>query len=161
MSLLPADLTPKTALHPDCAMYRRHVENGESIRALAREAGCHPSTMMRRIRRFESRRDDPLVDAALDRPASAADQRQLQRILRRLAEPGAVLAVAAGMDKAIVSRDEMRTAILDATLAEHLALQGWVELIGQGRIARYVLTASGRAALRAMLGGGWPGAAGG
>ena len=49
----------------DLKLYLRHVERGESIRSLAREAGCHASTILRRIRRFEARRDDPLVDEAL------------------------------------------------------------------------------------------------
>ena len=49
----------------DLKLYLRHVEGGETIRSLAREVGCHPSTILRRIRRFEARRDDPLVDRAI------------------------------------------------------------------------------------------------
>ncbi|MCB1311526.1 MAG: helix-turn-helix domain-containing protein, partial [Sedimentitalea sp.] len=45
--------------------YLAHTENGKSIRELARDAGCHASTVLRQIRRMETRRDDPLVDAAL------------------------------------------------------------------------------------------------
>ena len=45
--------------------YLAHTECGRSIRELARRAGCHASTVMRQIRRIETRRDDPLVDAAL------------------------------------------------------------------------------------------------
>ena len=47
--------------------YLAHTENGRSIRSLAREAGCHASTILRQIRRYETRRDDPLVDFALNR----------------------------------------------------------------------------------------------
>ncbi|WP_199259300.1 DUF6456 domain-containing protein [Paracoccus binzhouensis] len=143
----------------DLTLYLRHVESGVSIRALARETGCHASTILRRIRRFEARRDDPLVDQAVER---AADQgrtagpgrvggKQIARILRRLAEPGAQMVVAEGMDKAIVVRDEIRTAILDRELAEHMAIRGWVQLLGQGRVSRYALSGPGREALRAML----------
>ncbi|SIR10107.1 Helix-turn-helix domain-containing protein [Paracoccus thiocyanatus] len=151
-------------------LYLRHVEGGESIRALAREAGCHASTILRRIRRFETRRDDPLVDGAVER-AAARDRgkdgdastrapgvapgvkgmNQIARVLRRLAEPGAQLAVAAGMDKAIVVRDDIRTAILDRELAEHMAMRGWVQLVGQGRLSRYGISPQGREALRAIL----------
>ncbi|MEM1074518.1 MAG: DUF6456 domain-containing protein [Pseudomonadota bacterium] len=46
-------------------MYLAHTEAGLPIRALARAAGCHASTILRQIRRIETRRDDPLVDAAL------------------------------------------------------------------------------------------------
>jgi hypothetical protein len=51
---------------PDAVrLYLSHTEAGVSLRALARDAGCHPSTVLRRVRRFERRRDDPLVDEAL------------------------------------------------------------------------------------------------
>ena len=43
--------------------YLAHIELGQPIRALAREAGCHASTILRQVRRIETRRDDPLVDA--------------------------------------------------------------------------------------------------
>ncbi|MGE4326953.1 MAG: DUF6456 domain-containing protein [Pseudodonghicola sp.] len=45
--------------------YLHHTVAGRPIRDLARRAGCHPSTVLRQIRRIEMRRDDPLVDAAL------------------------------------------------------------------------------------------------
>lgn len=142
----------------DVGLYLRHVEGGEAIRALARETGCHASTILRRIRRIEGRRDDPLVDAALsrsitDRAAPKGRTDEIRRILRRLAESGAELALAPGMDKAIVSRDGIRTAILDARLGEDLALHGWIGVVGAGRIMRYAITSAGRDALRAMLRG--------
>lgn len=48
-------------------LYLRHIEEGLSIRALARDEGCHPSTVLRRMRACENRRDDPLVDEAMTR----------------------------------------------------------------------------------------------
>jgi uncharacterized protein DUF6456 len=45
--------------------YLAHTVSGRPIRDLARSAGCHASTILRQIRRVESWRDDPLVDAAL------------------------------------------------------------------------------------------------
>ena len=128
---------PRLAMPEDAQLYLRHVEGGESIRALARETGCHASTILRRIRRFENRRDDPLIDRAVERagrdPMTDQDRTEMRRVLRRLAEPGAVLAVAEGMDKAIVTRADIRTAVLDRHVAETLALRGWVALVGQGR----------------------------
>lgn len=153
------------SLADDARLYLRHVEGGESIRAIAREAGCHASTILRRIRRFEGRRDDPLVDGALQRMGAEdaplrtdrRSQDQTRRTLRRLAEPGAELAVAPGMDKAIISRNEVRTAILDSRLAEQFAMNGWVELIAQGsRMSRYRLASAGRAALRRLSQTGMP-----
>src|SRR5690606_28292920 len=108
--------------------------------------GCHASTVMRQIRRYEQRRDDPLIDHALRRLGAlgvgrmAPDQRtggsmqhsktdgttlvpseiqidkEARRILRRLAEPGACLAIASGMENAVVVRESsdgqtVRTAI--------------------------------------------------
>ncbi|CAM3234393.1 DUF6456 domain-containing protein [Paracoccus nototheniae] len=139
----------------DAQLYLRHVEQGIPIRALARETGCHASTILRRIRRFEARRDDPLVDAALaarNARQDRIDARQTLRVLRRLSEPGAAMASAPGMDKAIVTRDDIRTAVLDRALAETMALKGWVvQTRGAGRVHRYVIAPAGREALRGML----------
>nr|WP_225612575.1 DUF6456 domain-containing protein [Paracoccus sp. PAR01] len=154
---------PKTAEDGDLGLYLRHVEGGESIRSLARELGCHASTILRRIRRFEARRDDPLVDQGVERVAHAPDtgagplalgrtgMNQISRILRRLAEPGAQLVVAEGMEKAIVVRDEIRTAILDRELAEHMAIRAWVQLTGQGKVCRYTISGQGREVLRGLV----------
>ena len=125
---------PQAAIH-----YLEHTETGTSLRALARASGCHPSTVLRQVRKLETRRDDPLVDAALDRLGRlcsgegdmqlsdqnggdpAGFQRETQRILQRLCETGAVLAVAEGMEKAVVVRDQgdgasTRTAVVDADM---------------------------------------------
>ena len=167
--------------------YLRHTEGGHSIRAVAREEGCHASTVMRQIRRYESRRDDPLVDEALARLGqchfagrSAADgteetatmtaqftpeglvcdeatiQREARRILRRLSEPGALLAVAPELDKAAVLRETgpdqtTRTAVVDRVVAQAFALKEWIECARAGRIARYRITPAGRTALKRML----------
>jgi len=45
--------------------YLAHTVQGRSIRAIARDQSCHPSTILRQVRRYEARRDCPLVDAAL------------------------------------------------------------------------------------------------
>jgi hypothetical protein len=54
------DWVPQPVRH-----YIDHTAAGASIRALARAADCHASTVLRQVRRIENRRDDPLVDAAL------------------------------------------------------------------------------------------------
>ncbi|MFN7003560.1 MAG: DUF6456 domain-containing protein [Roseinatronobacter sp.] len=48
-------------------LYLNHIATGQSLRAIAREQGCHASTILRQVRRFENRRDDPLIDNALHR----------------------------------------------------------------------------------------------
>ncbi|NIZ60820.1 helix-turn-helix domain containing protein [Sedimentitalea sp. CY04] len=162
----------------EACRYLDHTETGRSIRQLARSVGCHPSTVSRQVRRVETRRDDPLVDGALqklatrhydslprggdicvlfDRP-DAEDtgfEQELTRVLRSLSFNGAVLAVADGMDKAVVVRETGSEApqktIVDRRLAEALALRDWISCSGQGRICRYYITASGRSALSAIM----------
>ncbi len=185
MAALPRDELPGWV--PDnVETYLAHVMQGRSIRSLARDAGCHASTVLRQVRRFELRRDDPLVDHALHRlerqrtgaatPVKREDldsmtltakkpapplcterlESEARRILRRLAEPGACLAVADGMEKAVVVREAkdgqtIRTGTLDREIAEAMALRDWIAVSAAGRVARYRITGAGRAALREIL----------
>lgn len=186
---LTAEWLPRAVLH-----YLAHTESGAPIRALARDAGCHASTVLRQVRNYESRRDDMLVDSALrrlgrrvradadgwddagscveevqmkDRNAAGADADpgqlsgerltdEARRVLRRMCEAGAILAVAPGMDRAAVVRDTgdgrtLRRAVVDREIAEALALNGWIARVGEGRVLRYRITAAGRAVLGRML----------
>ncbi len=175
---------------PDAARhYLVHTEKGVSIRAVARASDCHPSTVMRQVRRFEGRRDDPLIDAALralSEQVAACDlerkrtkdmvsltsvktgiaapigltqtriDQEAKRILRRLCEQGAVLAVAREMETAVVVRatpegEQVRTAVVEREIAQAMALKDWISCPDpEGRIARYFITNTGRAALRRL-----------
>lgn len=170
------DWVPPGALH-----YLAHTEHGETIRSLARSSGCHASTILRQIRKMESRRDDPLVDAALrdlgavhvlrktkerisqmpnaTRPVPDEETllQHAERVLRRLCETGAVLAVAPEMEKAVVVRDTAnggtaRTAVVDAALAQAMALKEWIQPVQSGRVVRYRITSAGREALAGIAG---------
>ena len=180
-------------------LYLSHTETGASLRMLARREGCHPSTILRRVRRFENRRDDPLVDEALDllgQSAGAAGRhgiagagaerrsadpdedslhmtaslrtgktticdaetisREARRILRRLSESGAILAVAPEMEKAVVMKEgpdgtATRIAVVAREVAQAFALKDWIALRRSGRVASYVITQAGRAALKRLL----------
>jgi len=62
---------------PDALIhYLAHTVGGRSIRSLARARNVHPSTIMRQVRRFESLRDDPLVDQALRTIIPLHDEKQ-------------------------------------------------------------------------------------
>ncbi len=170
----------------DVRHYLVHTEQGQSIRAVARQAGCHASTILRQVRRNETRRDDPLLDAALDRLARAAtrsrppkcedsinmtaqirtaepdlpdDQKlnaEARRILRRMAEPEACMAIAPGMDKAVVVRElpdgrTIRTGVLDREVAEAFVVKDWIAGQAKGKVARYHISQAGRAALKRLL----------
>ncbi|AWD20611.1 DUF6456 domain-containing protein [Pseudogemmobacter blasticus] len=167
-------------------LYLSHTEDGVPLRALAREVGLNASTVLRQVRRFECRRDDPLMDGALEALARAArsdipdpsrkdasdmtapirnlpvlpDEAQLERegrrVLRRLVEPGAVLAFAPEMEKAAVLREfpdgkSARTAVLDRSVAQAMSVKDWIACRKAGRISVYEITAAGRAALKRML----------
>ena len=172
---------------PDAArLYLSHTGSGRSLRALARDTGCHASTVLRQVRRVEARREDLLVDLALDHlgaihfpaaqgalpqntrtemtamhrdiraiPSDDILEREARRILRRLCEPGACLAVAKDMEKAVVVRETggqtVRTAVVDRAVAEAMALNDWIACDLPGRIARYHVTATGRSALKRLL----------
>ena len=166
--------------------YLAHTAAGMPLRALARARGCHASTVLRQVRRVEAWRDDPLVDEALERLARAHDadcvrsavskeepsmptpveksagtadpkvEREARRILRRLCEKGAFLAVAPTMEKAVVLREvvpgrQNRIAVVDRDVAHAFALQEWIACDRAGKIACYVITAVGRAALKRLL----------
>jgi len=179
--------------------YLDHTEEGTSLRELARREGLHASTILRQVRRFENRREDPLMDEALsaisrlvlrqtDDPArkdapdmsvhprlhasghepepwsegapeicdEQALQREGMRVLRRLAEPGAMMAIAPDLEKAVVIRDlpdgkSLRTAVLERSVAHAFALKDWVACRTQGRISTYEITSAGRAALKRMV----------
>lgn len=46
-------------------LYLHHTAEGVPLRALARDRGVNASTVSRQVRRYELRRDDPLMDEAL------------------------------------------------------------------------------------------------
>jgi len=172
---------------PDAVQrYLLHTNQGLSIRAVARGAGCHASTVLRQVRKCENRREDPLVDEAMyalghqhfpakhhittkephqmSAPIRHAKlktddvtlQHEGRRILRRLCETGAVLAIAPEMEKSVVVRElssgqTTRTAIVDRQVAQAMALKDWICCVKPGRIARYGITSAGRAALKRLL----------
>jgi len=165
--------------------YLAHTAAGQSLRKIARAAGEAPSTVCRRVRRIEARRDDPLLDEALTLLGAASvletdpdlqakeplpmtapfrsplgDEgtiaREARRILRRLCETDAVLAVARDLDKAVVLRpgpggEQTRTAVVERTVAQAFAVKDWITCLKPGRIAQYTITATGKSALRRLL----------
>ena len=166
-------------------LYLDPTEDGLSLRALARREGCHASTVMRHVRRYENRRDDPLMDEALANfgkvqgrdPINPANKdansmtlplraetlamddatlaREGRRILRRLMEPGAVLAIAPDMEKAVVMREfadgrAARTGVVERLVAQAFVLKDWIACRKPGRVATYEITSVGRSALKRM-----------
>ncbi|WP_114287290.1 DUF6456 domain-containing protein [Candidatus Halocynthiibacter alkanivorans] len=89
-------------------------------------------------------------------PDKITMEREARRVLRRMSESEACLAVARDMEKAVVVRDlpggkTTRTAIVERAIAEAMALKDWISCPKPGRISRYRITPAGRAALKRML----------
>ena len=89
-------------------------------------------------------------------PDDTTLSREAGRILRRLCETGSVLAVAEGMEKAIVIRggDDgagTRTAVVDVVIGQAMALCDWINCSTPGKVSRYQITAAGRAALGRIM----------
>lgn len=80
---------------------------------------------------------------------------EAKRVLRRLCESEAFLAVGQGLPQAVVLRDTgdapTRTATVSKTVAQAFVLKDWVSCFKVGKITRYRITESGRAALKRML----------
>ncbi|MCW9042977.1 MAG: helix-turn-helix domain-containing protein, partial [Pseudopelagicola sp.] len=164
--------------------YLAHTALGWSLRKLGRHEAIHPSTVLRQVRKIETRRDDPLVDRVLDRladlflpeallpadeeialmqanfetgamPDTPKFEREALGVLRHLCVPGAVLAVAQDMEKAVVVREDgdapTRTATVAPEIVEAMALKDWVTCDAPGRISRYRVTPAGRGALNRLL----------
>ena len=169
--------------------YLVHTETGLPIRALARASHVHASTILRQVRRFENRRDDPLIDdvlrqlsvflpkragqlekdifdmklqtvapIGLDGPLSDLRiDREGLRVLRRLVETGAVLAVARDMEMGVVVRDgpdgkPQRLAVVEREIAQAMALKEWISCTDtNARVAKYHISSVGRAALKRLM----------
>lgn len=90
-----------------------------------------------------------------DTPDEATLHGEALRVLPRLCESGAVLAVAEDMEKAVVVRDQAgasaRTAVVDCTIAQVMALKDWISCDNPGRISRYRITPTGRTAMSKMM----------
>lgn len=117
------------------AAYLDHVHRGRSIRAIARERGCHASTISRQVQKQTQRRADPQFAIALEAviagiglgehiprsvketdymplkdqgnalPDTETVAREARRILRRLCEKNAFLLVSPDMAKAAVFKE--------------------------------------------------------
>ncbi len=164
--------------------YVAHAVHGRALRDVARANGCAASTVLRQIRKIELRRDDPFVDDAIEQLARAATtdlnfndaketspmsalpsgdtlidddtlNREARRVLRRLCEGDAFLAVGQGLPQAVVLRDTgdapVRTATVAKGVAQAFVLKDWVTCFKAGQITRYRITETGRAALRRLL----------
>ena len=157
---------------PEIAVtYLSHTALGVPLRQIAREKGVHASTVLRQVRKCEEKREDPLVDQALDAVArdffpqkleqndmakSPTTNSEAKRILRHLSEDRAFLLCSKKMPKAAVFKEEngsdpRKVATVETHIVHRFALQEWIHGKQVGSVGRYTITSVGRAALRRML----------
>lgn len=163
------------------AMYIMHTQCGVPLRELARKTGMHPSTIMRRVRRIEDQRDDPLLDRYLEGDTDDPQKKLLERfdahmkqnvkkhaektdaknqedmrLLKRLCERGVFFAIAdGGAQGAIFRKTESGEAVklsdMDAKQAQQFRGRDWISCTKPGKVNVYHVTDQGRAALRRHL----------
>lgn len=68
-----------TRNNPEIREYIDHVEKGMPLRTIAKRDGVHASTVLRRIRKIEARRDDPLMDDVLTRISKRPQKKPHQK----------------------------------------------------------------------------------
>lgn len=163
-------------------MYLAHIHAGQSLREIAHDVGLSPSSVLRRIRKIEDCRDDPLIEAALNTMTSqpllpsktqkdclpmkhhASTSRSFHklskektRILRRLSETGAFLAIGHNVTTGVVFRKTgkkppTKTAVVRKEIAQQLVLNDFIRLEKkQELLSIYHITPTGRAALKRTL----------
>ncbi len=165
--------------------YLVHVIDGVPIRRIAAREGLAPSTVLRHVRAVEQRRDDVVFDRALARletlprrsgagfgsdeggramgkhmrqgetGATSRFNRALMRLLGRLDERDAYLAVLPGAGRGAVFRntatgEPVRLAGADDAEIHALVLRDWLALEKRGKVHVYRLNRAGRAALARM-----------
>jgi hypothetical protein len=88
-------------------------------------------------------------------PDETKVNREARRILRRLCETGAFLAVAPEMEKAVVLKEssgrQSRIAVVERDIAHAFALREWISCARPGRISCYGITSVGRTALKRLI----------
>ncbi|MCF6271810.1 MAG: DUF6456 domain-containing protein [Rhodobacteraceae bacterium] len=170
------NLGPLTKALPDwvpeiAVTYLSHTTLGVPLRQIARQKGVHASTILRQVRKYEERREDPLVDQALDAAArellphkpeqkhmanTPTTNAEAKRILRHLSESGTYLLASKQMSKAAVFKEingeeRRKVATVETRIAHRFALQEWISGKQIGVVGRYTITSVGRAALRRMM----------
>ena len=154
-----------TALFPEEAhRYLAHTADGRPLRDIAREAGCHPSTILRQVRKLETLRDDPLVDRVLTEHRGAlrdeaASDRALDaavEAMRLLCQPRAMMLYREGVAQAAIIQtsgtgDTLALGTVALDVAAALILRNWVATNSDAALKRYRLTDEGRSQLPKLV----------
>ena len=138
-------------------------DGAHTIRSLAREKNCHPSTILRQTRKIERLADTKAVQQALHRLRTNKDEMpqyssalgmcsataELQKLLHFLEAPDCFVVMAENLPKAVIIRDHSESGpkqigIVSAETAQAAAMQGLIARRGSGKVAKYFLAPKSR-----------------
>ena len=159
--MTPTDQDPKAQnrfrwLPVAAQHYHLHKEQGTPIRTIARNLGCHASTVSRQVKRIERMQNDPTVKATLNKLKQVqslqgakvrnkpSPETEESRIVRLLQGKGAVLVLAENMQKALIMAEGETQPItpignVSAEVAQGLAMQGVLKCVSKGKVSRFNL----------------------
>ena len=159
--MTPTDQDPKAQnrfrwLPVAAQHYHLHKEQGTPIRTIARNLGCHASTVSRQVKRIERMQNDPTVKATLNKLKQVqslhgakvrnkpSPETEESRIVRLLQGKGAVLVLAENMQKALIMVEGETQPItpignVSAEVAQGLAMQGVLKCVSKGKVSRFNL----------------------
>jgi hypothetical protein len=138
-------------------------DGAHTIRSLAREKNCHPSTILRQTRKIERLADTKAVQQALHRLRTNEDEMpqyssdfgmcsataELQKLLHFLEAPDCFVVMAENLPKAVNIRDHSESGpkqigIVSAETAQAAAMQGLIARRGSGKVAKYFFVPKSR-----------------
>ena len=138
-------------------------DGAHTIRSLAREKNCHPSTILRQTRKIERLADTKAVQQALHRLRTSEDEMlqyssalgmcsaaaELQKLLHFLEAPDCFVVMAENLPKAVIIREHSgsgpkQIGIVSAETAQAAAMQGLIARRGSGKVAKYFLAPKSR-----------------
>ncbi|WP_439122240.1 DUF6456 domain-containing protein [Marivita sp.] len=154
-----------SALFPvEARRYLAHTTEGRPLRDIAREAGCHASTVLRQVRKLETLRDDPLVDRVLGqhRGGDADEDQELVGLdavtdaMRYLCQSGAMMlyredVAQPAIVKTMGEGDTLLLGTVALDVAAALILRNWVAAQAGGSIKRYRITDEGRSVVPSLI----------
>ena len=153
------------ALFPvEAQRYLAHTTEGRPLRDIAREAGCHASTVLRQVRKLEILRDDPLIDRVLGQHAAETVDRDQKEVgwdavtdaVRHLCQTSAMLLYREGVQhpaivKTVGEGDTVVLGTVTLDVAAALILRNWIASEGGTSIKRYRITEEGRSVVTGLI----------
>lgn len=137
--------------------YIAHTQNQIPLRHLAKKQNIHPSTVLRRVRKIETLRDDPNVESHLrnvkkDKPRMALEDLQDIELLKSITGQDTTIVTAPNLAEAIIIKAGIKFGVVKAAQVGRLCIEGYIKVDKQSsKITQYAITSKGRTALHQAL----------